>query len=206
MENETQVETTEEVLPTETETTEETQAPSQEDPVAVELARVQTKESGRTKRDKLEYTKARVESQLAELDAEEGVTPTSTPDKSAPMTVAMYEQMERERGQKTALQLADEISDANERELTKHHIENTIRPSGNPNEDLRLARAIVNSVKNGQIAQEVSRATPAPRSGTAPGAPAIVAGPEAQLSAEEMSFMRPPFSLSKEQIIASRPK
>ncbi len=102
------------------------------------------------------------------------------------MTVAMYEQLQKETAQKTALQMADSISDTNERELTKYHIENTIRASGNPT--------------------EVARVQIPARHGSAPGAPALALGKDIVLTPEEMSFMRPPFSLSKEQIIASRPK
>lgn len=180
-------------------------APSQ-DPVADELARVQKKDSGRSKRDKLLYTKARVDSQLAELDVEEGVSPTAQSDKSAPMTVAMYESLEKERAQKSALQMADDIQDSNERDLVKHHIENTIRPSGNPTEDLRVAKALVNAVKNGQLLEETARAIAPNRTSAAPGAPARVPQQQEELTSDELLFMRPPFNMTRDQIAEAHPK
>lgn len=201
MEEENQVE--QPVVPTTT--PEEIPAPSQ-DPVADELARVQKKDQGRSKREKLEYTKARVDSQLAELDAEEGNTPAVSGDKSAPMTVAMYENLEKERAQKSALQMADEITDANERDLVKHHIENTIRPSGNPNEDLRVAKALVNAVKNGQLLEETARVSTPSRAPASPGAPARLPQQQEELTSDELLFMRPPFNMTKDQVIKARPR
>lgn len=207
MNEETQVET-EEVVPTATqeETEQESSEPSQ-DPVADELARVTERNQGRTKKDKLLYTKQRVESQLAELEAEEGGNIESVSvDKSAPMTVAMYEQLQRDQAQKTALQMADDITDASDRELTKYHIEHTIKASGNPSEDLRMARAIVSSVKNGLIAQEVSRTKTAPKHGTGTGAPARTTERAVELTLEEQYYMKPPFNMTKEQVLAARKK
>ena len=49
-------------------------------------------------------------------------------------------ELQKLEGQKTALQLADEIEDEHEREEVKTLIQNRISPSGNPQADLVLAR------------------------------------------------------------------
>lgn len=133
------------------------------------------------------------------------VTPAAAPAGTV-VTVEMLDARERERGQKTALQLADEIADPHEREQTKTYLQNRIVPSGDPYEDLRFARLAVNSVKSGQIVEELARGGRPATHAAAPGAPAPVAPKEPELTAEELAFMRPPFNLSKEQILSKRPK
>lgn len=138
-----------------------------------------------------------------------GITPSATPNgipAGTVVTVEMLEQRERERGQKTALELANEIADPHERELTKTYLQNRIVPSGDPHEDLRFARLAVNSVKSGQIAEELARGGKPVAHASAPGAPAPVTPKEQELTAEELAFTRAPFNLSKEEILAKRPK
>lgn len=105
---------------------------------------------------------------------------------------------------KTALDLADEIPNEMERQLVKYHLENTIKSSGNANKDLELARGLVNSVKNGQILEETLR-KPAPKPASGGGAPPKVEQQE-EFTSDELAFMRPPFNMTKEQIIKARPK
>lgn len=205
MENENQVEQ-------EAGTTPEniTEAPSQENtesPVEVELR----KEQGRIVRSEEEKAAFSLKKNFEKvkelgLDPEEilGVKPKDAPDKDQPLTVAMLEQLQKENGKKTALQLAESIEDTKERELTKIYLENRIVPSGDAQEDLKMARALVNSVKNGQIAQlAATRGTPAAHS-SSPSAPAKVEK-EVELTREEQVLMAG-FNLTKEQVLAARPK
>lgn len=205
MENENQVEQ-------EAGTTPEniTEAPSQENtesPVEVELR----KEQGRIVRSEEEKAAFSLKKNFEKvkelgLDPEEilGVKPKDAPDKDQPLTVAMLEQLQKENGKKSALQLAESIEDTKERELTKIYLENRIVPSGDAQEDLKMARALVNSVKNGQIAQlAATRGTPAAHS-SSPSAPAKVEK-EVELTREEQVLMAG-FNLTKEQVLAARPK
>jgi hypothetical protein len=173
-----------------------------QDPLKSELDRVQ--KTGKSKRDKLLYTKTRVENQLQELDKEEGIIPDEEEDEK-PVTVGMLKKIEAEKATKTALQLADEIQDETERELAKYHIENTIRPSGNPAQDLANAMVHVNAVKNRQIVDEITR-KPKVRQNTGAGGGNPQNGKiEEELTPQEISIMR--FgNLTKAQVIAARTK
>lgn len=115
----------------------------------------------------------------------------------------MLKRREAENAQKTALQLAESIEDPNERELTKHYLETRVRPSGNPQEDLRFARAAVNSIKNGQVVEEILRKPEAAHHGTGSGGPAKKPEGEFKPTEEEAQFMRA-YGLSKEQILKAR--
>jgi hypothetical protein len=91
-----------------------------------------------------------------------------------------------------------------ERKLTIHYLENTIRPSGNAETDLANARAIVNAKRNALIAEEASRGTRPNSFVSAPGAPMRPAQEVFEPTAQEAQFMRAPFNLTKEDIIAAR--
>lgn len=142
---------------------------------------------------------------LALINEEEGQVSSGDGDDDRPVTMRDLKNMQNQAAAKTALNLADEITDENERELTKHHLANSIRPSGNPQEDFRLARALVNSVKNGQVLEEESRRTTAKQHGSAAGSPPRRMD-TSDLTAEERSFMGPPFNMTEKEIRAARPK
>jgi len=177
-------------------------ADAEQDPLKTELERV--KKGGRTQKEKLLYTKKRVEEQLREIDGDAGVEPEpEVEDDSAPVTVGMLKHIQAQTATKTALQLADEISNETERELVKHYINNTINSTGNPNEDLRLARALANDVKNKKILEQVQQ-RPATRRISSNGGGQPYIPEEEELTADELSFMKPPFNLSKEKILQAR--
>lgn len=126
-------------------------------------------------------------------------------NKDAPLTIGMYEQMQRENARKTALQLAEEIGDVHERELTIKYLRDRIVPSGNAHEDLRFARLAVNSLKNGQIVEEISRSTAASTHASGAGAPPLNnVKKEIELTAEEQQFTRAPFNMTPDQIVKLR--
>lgn len=183
--------------------------PSQaNDPIKQELDKV--KKQGRTEVEKAAFSLKSNANRAKELgiDVAEVLglkTEAGEVDKDAPLTVGMYEQMQKDRAQKTALQLADDIDDDNERDLTKHYLATRIVPSGDPQSDLRLARGMVNSVKTAQILEETARGAATTKSyASGAGAPPKITRDSGELTADEQRFMRPPFSLSKEQIIKAR--
>lgn len=170
----------------------------EQDPLKNELEKVQRK--GRTKAEKLLYTKKRVDEQLKELGIED--EPLEDED-AKPMTVGDFKKMQAQTATKTALDLANEVSNETERELLKYHLENTIRSTGNPQEDFKLAQGLVNSVKNQQILEETLRKPPIKTHGSGSGAPPKDTKQE-EFTTEELSYMKAPFNLTKEQIIAAR--
>lgn len=192
------------VLPTDTEEVEEeveeTPEESTQDPLETELNKVKNK--GRTKAEKLLYTKKRVEEQLRELGIEED----TEDDDDQPVTMADLKRFQAQNAQKTALDLASSVTNETERALIEYHLENTIRSTGNPQEDFQLAQGLVNAVKNKQIIDETIRKPQAKTHSSGSGAPAKVAKPQDELNAVEKQFLSAPFNLTKEQIIAARPK
>lgn len=185
---------------------------SSQDPIKVELDRVNKGKKVYTESEKATFNLKKNAQRAKEL----GVDPLAvinelnidTPEDMSddtPVTVGMLKKKGVEDASKKALTLADDITDENERELVKHHLENTIKPSGDPQEDLRKARAIVNDVKNTQIATDALRKTAAKTHNSAAGAPAKT-DQIVEFTAEELGFMRPPFNLSKEAVLAARPK
>lgn len=187
-------------LPSEGDAQEETaEVSTEQDPLKSELEKVQ-KQGGRSKKDKLLYSKKRIEEQLADL----GEDPDELSEDDKPVTVGMLKKMQTETAIKTALDLADDIADETERELTKYHLENTIRPTGDPKRDLELAQVHVNAVKNRQIMEETTRKGEPRKTAFKGGSNPKDGKIEEELTAQELSFMRPPFNLSKEQILAAR--
>lgn len=175
-----------------------------QDPVEKELKKVREKGSGKTELEKALFTKQQIDKRIAELSKESGIEEPISEDDESPVTVGMLKKLEKERSAKTSLQIADDIEDENERELVKHHLANTIRPSGNPQEDLKIARSLVNAVKNKQLIEEAQRKTPARSYSSGTGAPAKPSDGVFEPTAEEVSFMRAPFNMTQKDVIAAR--
>lgn len=196
MEEETQVEDTQ----IEEETTET--VPSEvSDPVEEELEKIETgKNEKRSKLERLQYNKERIEKELAEEAARNGVEV----DEDKPLTLREFKAMQANAAQETAKSLAEsEIADEKERKLAIHYLETTIRPSGDAATDLRNARLMVNAVKNRQVAEEVAR-TAQPRAfASSAGAPAKPASKKPDLTPEERQFARQT-GLTEEEVMAAR--
>lgn len=187
--------------------TEEAAKNPPQDPLKEEAERIRKEKEGKTELEKAIFTRNKINSRIRELggDAEEP-TADEDPDDNVPVTVGMLKKRDQERAAKTALSLADEqVQDETERDLVKHHLENSIKSSGNPSEDLRKARALVNETKNRQIAEDAARKRDPQRTSRASGAPGKIE-PTFEPTAEELPFMRPPWNMTKDQIIAARPK
>lgn len=197
MSDETKVEA--EVSPTETPETEVSQPSVEKSPVETELEKVESRK--RTKLEKLEYTKKRIEEQIIEERRAEGLPEI---DKDKPLTLADLEVLEQQRSLETAVTLTDGIEDEHERKLTKHYLETTIKPSGDAKTDFENARALVNAIKNKQLLEEVGRKSAVKQHASAASAPMNQKKDE-QLTPEETQIMKG-FRLTKEQVLAERPK
>lgn len=182
---------------------------SQVDPIKQELEKVQ--KQGRTEAEKAAFSLKKNAERAKELGMDPAEvlgfkTAEDTVDKSAPVTVGMLEDIERGRAQKSALQLAESITDDNERELTKHYLSTRIVPSGDPQADFDLAQGMVNSVKTRQILEETARGTAPKGHASGAGAPPKTAKDGGELTAAELPYMKAPWNMTKEAIIATRPK
>lgn len=179
---------------------EESSAPSQEkDPVQAELERVEKKPK-RTRIETLEYNIERLKKEREAELKKAGITE----DDDRPLTIREFKSLQQEQAQETAFKMADSIENESERKLVQYHLENTIKPSGNAETDLKNARLIVNAVKNGQIVEEQLRAVKPKAAGSAASAP-----PKekqmTELTKEEKDLMVA-FKLTEAQVLAARPK
>ena len=120
-----------------------------------------------------------------------------------PVTVGMLRDIQKKDAQKTALQLAETIEDPTEREQVKTYLSTRIVPSGNAEDDFRLAFGAVRSTKNAQILAEMNRRG-SPRVTAAGGSQPAHIEEEFTPTAEEARMMKPPYNLTKEKIIAAR--
>lgn len=195
--------TSEEVA--ETTETKETEVVEQ-DPLKTELERVRT--VGKTEKEKAEYSLKKNAERVKAL----GGDPTQilgfkeeqvSEEDDRPVTIGMLKRMQEETTAKTALQMAEEISNETERELVKYHLQNTIRSTGTPAQDLKLARALVNSVKNSQILEETARKTAPKTHSNASGVDAKQEK-EVAFTPDEQRMMAPPFNVSPAEILEAR--
>lgn len=170
----------------------EPQAPSQETPPE---AKPKEEKKSFTKRERLEHAREKIEQQLEELDGEE--------DDDKPLTHGDLKRMKAEEAKETAIELAGNIEDEDERDQVIELLETRITPSGDAQKDLSLARGAVNAIKNQQILEEQQRKANPGSHASVPGAPGK---PDDAFTptAEETVFMRPPYNLSKEDVIKAR--
>lgn len=124
---------------------------------------------------------------------------------SKPVTVGMLREIQKNDAQKSAIQMADDITDEETRDTVKKYLSDNIRPSGNADADFRLALAAASAGKNAQVLAEVNRYTPAKRTASGGSAPAHVES-EFVATPEEARMMQPPWNLSKEKVLAARKK
>ena len=180
---------------------------TEQDPLKTELERV-TK-SKFTEKEKAEFSLKKNAERLKAL----GGDPNSILDiernepkdeDDVPLTLGMLKKIQQETANKTAQELADEISNETERELVKYHLQNTIKPTGTASEDLKLARTLVNAVKNSKIMEEIARKPVAKTFSNASGANAKETKIEGELTEQEKLFMNKPFNMTKEQILKAR--
>lgn len=129
---------------------------------------------------------------------------TDTNDEdSKPVTVGMLRDIQKKDAQKSALELADSIEDEDTKNTVKQYLSDNIKPSGNAEGDFKIALAAASASKNKQVLEEISRYG-TPKRTAAGGSAAAHVEEEFTPTAEEQAFMRPPYSLSREKIIAAR--
>ena len=104
-----------------------------------------------SRRERLNFEKKKIEEQLSGLDKEEGVKPTSEEDDDKPLTKGEFKKMQKKEAQETALTLAEALEDETDREQVKNYLQNSIVPSGNAEEDFKLALSAVSALKNAEI-------------------------------------------------------
>ncbi len=117
---------------------------------------------------------------------------------------AWYKAEKAKEIQKSSLQLAEAISDKDLREKVKANL-GRIVPSDNPEEDFRMALGAASSSKNKQVLEEMDRYSKPRMVASGSSRPANFEE-EFVPTSEESTFMRPPYNLTKEQIIANRKK
>lgn len=127
-------------------------------------------------------------------------------DDNTPLTLGTLKKVQKQEAHKTALQMAQEITDEQEREQVVDILSNRIRPSGNAQKDLDLARAAVNSERNAKIAEEANRkGGNQPRRVAAGGSMNARQEDDFVPTEEEKQFMTQ-YGLSKEKILEARRK
>lgn len=183
-----------------------------QDPLKEELDRVQR--TGKTEAEKAAFSLRKNADRAKEL----GIDPaevlgfstkasvSANEDDDKPVTRGDLKRFQQENASKSALQLANEIDNESERELTKYHLENSIKSTGNPSEDFKLARSIVNAAKNSKIIEENARKVEAKTHSNGSGVDARNDIVQGELTAQEKKFLGKPFNMTKDQIIKARPK
>lgn len=123
-------------------------------------------------------------------------------DDDTPLTVGKLREVQKQDAHKTALQMAEELPD-DERDDVKEILTNNIKPSGDARKDLSIARGSVNALRNARIAEEAARRG-VPRRTAAGGSADPLVEEQFVPTEEEARFMRPPYNMSKDKILASR--
>lgn len=186
-----------------TEIQDESTTDSEQDSLKTELERV--KKFERTELEKATYSLKKNAERVKELggDPDSVLGKKDDTDDDRPVTLGMLKKMQAEQASKTAADLANDIPSETERELVKYHLANTIKSTGNPQEDLAIAQAIVNSKKNSAVAEEIARKGIAKSHSSASSASAKTEE-VIEYTAQELQMMKPPFNLSKEDILKAR--
>lgn len=188
---------------------EETPIEPSQNPVKEELERISGKAlNEKTEKDKAAFNLRMNAKRLADLGGDPaevlGVKHES-PEEESDEIPSWYRKEKANEVKKTALQLADSISDNDDKELVKAYLSKRIVPSGNAEEDFKFALAAVHAVKNKQVVEEMLRKTSPQRTATGGSSPARV-DDQFVPTAEEQRMMLPPYNVSKEQILAARGK
>lgn len=127
------------------------------------------------------------------------------PDK--PLTLRDLQRIEAGKAHKTAKELADAVADPDERKAIQDALRVSINPAfvaSNPQQAFEQARAIANGARNAKIIEEANRRAGRPQNrASGSGAPAKV-DDTFEPTAEEQKYMKPPFNMTKEDVLAAR--
>lgn len=122
----------------------------------------------------------------------------------APLTVGTFREIQKKDARKTAEEMADALPDTDERDRVKAELA-FIVPSGDAQADFRRAQAAANAERNAKIITESLRRGPK-KNNAAGGSADLQAEGEFTPTPDEAVMMKPPYSLSKEKILAARQK
>lgn len=156
----------------------------------------------RTEAEKAAYNLKKNAERARELGVDPRKVFGETNDDEVP---AWYKAEKAKEIQKTSLQLADSISDEDTREKVKDYLQNRLVPSGNAEEDFRLALGAASASKNKQVLEEMNRYSTPRRTAAGSSQPANIEEPFVPTESEA-TFMKPPYNLSKEKILENRKK
>lgn len=177
---------------------------------ALEAAKAPPQVEKRTEKEKAVFTLKGTAQRLKDLGEDPlkilGIQPetkvSSELSDDTPLTVGALRELQRQDTKRSALQMANDISDEAERDEVIS-ILNRLEPSGDAQSDFNLAQNAANAQRAKRIADEQARRTQPRRTAAGGSSPAPVET-EFTPTAEEMVFMRPPYNLSKDKIIARR--
>lgn len=181
-----------------------------EEPLKIELERLKGKKTPQEKAKDSLFFNAQKAKELG-IDIEEvlGLKPKEdvVDEEDRPVTRKELEELLLKSRQveatKTAEQLVNEIQDETERELTLFHIQNTIKSTGDPKEDLKLARTLTNSVRNSQIIEEAQRKPQAKSHSSSTSGTSASAEIEVKLTPEEQAYFNTGL-VTKDEILIAR--
>lgn len=163
-----------------------------------------------SERDKAEFNlrKKAEEARALGIDpsAVLGIKPQITLDEelpdSAPLTVGTFRQMQKLDAKKTALDMAEALPE-DERDKVIEILTNRLVPSGNAQSDFELARSAVSSEHNRMVAEELARSGK-PVKTAAGGSSNTRPQDDFVPTEQEARFMRPPYNMSKDKVLAAR--
>lgn len=170
-------------------------------------------ESKKTEGDKLIHTLRGIGKRATELglDAAEilglktHIETNQDDEDEKPVTVGMLRDLQKKDAQKTALQMADDISDEATRTTVKQSLTDRIVPSGNADEDFKFALSAASAEKNKEIRNHIATFVPPKKTAAGGSSPAHVEE-EFTPTPEEQRFMQKPYNLSKEKVLEARRK
>lgn len=170
-----------------------------------------SQESKRSEKEKAAFTLKKLGERAKELGLDPAeilgvkthIEPAIEDEDSKPVTVGMLRDIQKKDAQATALQLAESIGDEETKQTVKQYLTDRIKPSGNSEEDFRLALAAASASKNKLVIEEMSRFVSPKRTAAGGSAQAKVEEPFTA-TAEEARFMQPPYNVSQEKILAAR--
>lgn len=123
-------------------------------------------------------------------------------DDDRPVTHGDLRKMNQKAARESAVSMADAISDEADKAAVKAALAQVVH-SGDPEKDFKAAVAIANIERNSKILEEIGRRGVVRRKPTGTGAAPLIEDAFEPTNMEKM-YMRPPFSLSKQDILKTR--
>lgn len=179
---------------------------------ALAKAKAPSQDSKRTEKEKAEFSLKKTAERVKELGGDpELVLGTKTHIKTddadeddKPVTVGMLREIQKKDATKTAIEMADEITDEDTKATVKQYLSDNIKPSGNAESDFKIALAAASASKNKQVLEEMDRFRN-PKKTAAGGSMGARVEEQFTPTAEEQWHMQS-FGLTKEQVLEARKK